>query len=212
MAAVISALAATIAGYLKSPAYPWLKSLPLLLMMAALALAFSGPIPVLILAYFLFCWLGDVALLSKKGFLFGLSAFLLAHGALIWLLQAHLSISLGAWAGIALLALGLGGTIARWLRPGPPVMVYAVWFYAATLVLLLTLALWISLQHENLWRTTVIWVLLFVGSDLLLAYDRFRHAFRSAQLWILSTYFGSQLGWIWFWPTALQTQFSGYFN
>ena len=203
VAAAIAALAATIAGDRQSKAYPWLKPLPLLIMLYTLQSGIEGPVPWLLSGYFLFCWLGDVALLAKRGFLLGLLAFLVGHLLLIALLWQPVTLSTMTMLLLTLPALIIGGSIARWLRPGSNLLLAGVTIYGASLVMLLMLAGLLCWQRGGLWCWTLLLVALFVFSDLLLAINRFRRPLAGAQRWILSTYFSSQWGWTWFWPTAL---------
>jgi len=203
VAAAIVAIAATFAGDRQAKAYPWLKPLPLLLMWGTLQAGIDGPVPWLLSGYFLFCWLGDVALLAKRGFLLGLLAFLVGHGLLMVLLWQPLALSLTTMLLLALPALIIGGSIARWLRPGSSILLIGVTVYGASLVMLLMLAFTLCWQRGGFWYWTLPLVALFVLSDLLLAINRFRRPFKGAQRWILSTYFSSQWGWTWFWSTAL---------
>lgn len=138
---------------------------------------------------------GDVLLmLSPRFFVGGLFAFLLGH---LCYLRAF---SIDArWFGdrIALLVLGVLGAgvlAALWSAlPAPlkpPVLVYVV-------VIVAMAAQAFARRRERPSRATnsaAIGAALFVGSDALLAIDRFRTPIPLAPLWVLATYWLAQWG------------------
>ena len=203
-AAALASVAATIAGARHLPVYAWLKPWPLILMLlyflSASTLNLSALAFVAGVLYLVFSGLGDVALLFKrKGFLLGLAAFLIAH----WLLIAHL-ILLIKFSGLSVLLTVIMAAVAslwlvRWLKPGQFVLRVGVWAYGMTLLILLAVSIVVAIDGPSLWRWSIVLAPLFILSDLLLAMNRFKAPFASAQAWILSTYFASQLGWTWIW-------------
>lgn len=149
-----------------------------------------------VLAGLAFALLGDV-LLMLPGDLFvpGLAAFLLGHLAL---LAAWLDDSRFAVRPLALLACLLAASVLLWLLWSyvvaplrAPVMVYAL-----LLATMAGQALGRAWQHavagDALARPALraaFGALLFMASDSLLAWDRFRHALPLSPLWILGTYY-----------------------
>lgn len=135
---------------------------------------------------------GDILLmLPKDRFLAGLGAFLGAH---LFYIAAFVTQAggLGPWQLILPLALILA-LVTRWLWPHLGVLRLAVLAYE---VVILAMA----------WRAWVAWAalgtgcalgaaigaILFVASDLMLAYNRFVRPLRGAPMWILGAYFAAQ--------------------
>jgi uncharacterized membrane protein YhhN len=142
---------------------------------------------------------GDIFLmLPGDRFIAGLISFLLAHLCYIAAFVFEGAHTPGLLYGIPFLV--YGGVMLRVLLPGlgsmkAPVIVY---------MLVIILMAW---QAFNRWMTTgqegsalaFTGALLFVVSDSILAVNRFKRAFPSAQLYIMSTYFMAQ------WLIALST-------
>jgi uncharacterized membrane protein YhhN len=134
---------------------------------------------------------GDTFLLKKSRFVQGLLSFLIAH---ILYIAAFVNASGGrfsSWA--AWLFVIHGGAMLRVLWPSLgklkiPVVVYML----ALLFMAVAAASW-SLQSGNGAYLVGIGGILFVISDSILAVDKFKQSFRSAQLLILVTYFAAQL-------------------
>ncbi len=138
---------------------------------------------------------GDTFLLKKSRFVQGLLSFLVAH---ILYIVAFVNASGGkfsSWA--AWLFVIHGGAMLRWLWPGLGKMKVPVVVYMLALLFMAVAGTSWSLQSGG-WRgngayLVGIGAILFVISDSILAVDKFRQSFRSAQLLILITYFAAQL-------------------
>lgn len=206
--AALTSLFATAAGVRHLDIYAWLKPWPLLLMLLYFLSQDTRDVSSAALVggalYLVFSWLGDVALLFKrKGFLFGLVAFLVAH----WILIVHLYLLAQFtwhWGFPAFTVASIAAFfIMRWFNPAQKALRVGIWVYALTLMMLLAVSVAVSLNGLGLWRWSLVLALLFTFSDFMLAINRFKAPFASAQAWILSTYFTSQLGWTWIWAQQL---------
>jgi len=148
-----------------------------------------------------FSLLGDIFLLfSYRYFIYGLTAFLVAQmayvigfncclppiSALFWFL---LIAQICVWAAMVA---GLIITLSK--KPAHRKMIFPAVIYAAALNAMLFSALWTLFRPD--WTAPASGLaasgaLLFFSSDILLALDRFNHAFPNARLWVRVTY---QLG------------------
>ncbi|HKS28593.1 MAG TPA: lysoplasmalogenase [Pyrinomonadaceae bacterium] len=147
----------------------------------------------LILAGLLFSLLGDIFLmLPSDRFISGLISFLIAHLFYI----AAFTID-GATARPSVLAaivlLAYGGVMLRLLLPSLGKMKAPVVIYMLVILLMVWQA---SNRFVSVWETDTLLAFagacLFAASDSLLALNRFRRPFRSAQLLILATYYSAQ--------------------
>jgi uncharacterized membrane protein YhhN len=143
-----------------------------------------------------FALLGDVLLMLPGDFFVpGLAAFLLAHLAFLaaWLDDSRFAVRPLAWLACVLAAVGLLWLLWPFVAPAlrVPVVVYALvlatmagqaagraWQHAAMAD---------ALAHPA--RRAAFGALLFMVSDSLLAWDRFRHALPLSALWVLGTYY-----------------------
>ena len=135
---------------------------------------------------------GDVALLwPKQGFLPGLVSFLLAHMA--YLVAFTRGLRLAQRPGSFVVYAAIAAVILALLWPGvpgalrAPVVVYVVALSA------------MAAQAALLWRSAVergavvaLGGALFMGSDALLAINKFMLPLPAASLWILTTYWAAQ--------------------
>jgi uncharacterized membrane protein YhhN len=146
----------------------------------------------MIIAGLLFSLAGDIFLmLPQDRFIAGLISFLLAH---LFYIAAFTSGSQAAPAPLYALPLLLYGGVMLWIlfphlgKMKLPVLVYV-------LVILImdwqAFARWFAIRHAESFYA-FIGAFLFLASDSVLALNRFRSPFRSAQLLILSTYFAAQ--------------------
>ena len=135
---------------------------------------------------------GDVALLwPKRGFLPGLVSFLLAHMA--YLVAFTRGLRLAQRPGSFVVYAAIAAVILALLWPGvpgalrAPVVVYVVALSA------------MAAQAALLWRSgaargavVALGGALFMGSDTLLAINKFMLPLPAASLWILATYWAAQ--------------------
>jgi|SRR5579859_1441567 len=142
----------------------------------------------------LFSLAGDVFLmLPQDAFVPGLVAFLLAHACFIWALLVDTRFAARPWALLVCLAYGALNLWALWpTLPAAlhvPVVVYVVvlasmagqavaraWYHAGE-----------ALAMPANWAAAG--ALLFMASDTLLAWNRFRIAIPLSALWVLATYY-----------------------
>ncbi|MFK2906031.1 lysoplasmalogenase [Dyella ginsengisoli] len=143
-----------------------------------------------------FALLGDVLLMLPGDFFVpGLAAFLLAHLAFLaaWLDDSRFAVRPQAWLACLLAAVGLLWLLWPFVAPAlrVPVAVYAL--VLATMAGQAAGRAW---QHAAMAdplahpaRRAAFGAVLFMVSDSLLAWDRFRHALPLSALWVLGTYY-----------------------
>ncbi len=142
----------------------------------------------------LFSLAGDIFLvLPDRYFLYGLVAFLLAHGCYISAFHAGVSSAGFHWALAVLLVIGAGVLGYLWNRLSP-VMKGAVGVYVLVIVLMAALAVGRALEQMSRGSLLAgVGALLFVASDGMLAVNRFGRPIRGEQALVLVTYFAAQL-------------------
>lgn len=130
---------------------------------------------------------GDVLLIPKKTFVFGLAAFLFAHVAFavaFWSSGPDLR-----RAGVAMVALIVAGALVyRWLAPHVGKLRVPVLAYIATIVVMVSLAMGVT---ES--RLVPIGACAFFVSDLAVARDKFVAPGFTNKLWGLPLYYAAQL-------------------
>lgn len=163
----------------------------------------------------LFSLLGDVALLSERGFLGGLVAFFLAHLCylvgfntplgevpLFWSLPVAILLAMSAARLLRRIAAGL-------LERGMGNLIAPVYAYGLVLSLMLLSALMTLFRRD--WSTAAALALsggavLFYFSDILLAWDRFVTPLRHGRLWTMILYHLGQIllaiGAFWHWGVS----------
>lgn len=140
--------------------------------------------------------LGDVLLMLPGDFFVpGLAMFLLAHLAFIaaWLDDSRFAVRPPAWIACLLAAAGLLWMLWPFMASALRVPVTA---YALVLATMAGQALgraWHHLAANDALATpsrrAALGAVLFMVSDSLLAWDRFRHALPLSELWVLGTYY-----------------------
>lgn len=151
-----------------------------------------------------FSWLGDVLLMMNLAsqlafipwFVLGLASFLLAHlayTATFWQLRQ------GAWGWVekswwlALPMVLYAGLLLLMLWPGLGQMALPVVIYAAVISLMAISALNLgTLLPRRVWQMLLVGVLLFVVSDSLIAWNKFRFSLGAGRLLIMFTYLLAQ--------------------
>lgn len=145
----------------------------------------------------LFSWIGDVLLQSEQLFIPGLLSFLTAHiFYIIYFIkiksQQHSFFKLRPIMLMAVLAYLVEFMFILWPYLGE--MKVPVLFYGITISTMLSAAMW---QYQKLDNKTALFFIagatLFVTSDSLLAFNRFRASFSMAGVSIMSTYILAQL-------------------
>lgn len=151
------------------------------------------PYKMLILAGLLASLGGDIVLtLHEKWFAAGLGSFLLAHG--FYILAFKPAAGQAASYGTLLPFILFGFLMFRTLAPNLGRLKLPVFVYIAAI----TVMAWFAADRFidlGGWKalSALAGAMLFLASDSVLAYARFIKDFRSAQLWILGTYFPAQL-------------------
>ncbi|RUL76199.1 lysoplasmalogenase [Dyella choica] len=145
-----------------------------------------------------FCLLGDVLLMLPQDlFVPGLISFLLAHACFIAALSSDVRFAARWQPWLGCLAFGAGMTVLLWPGIAPamrvPVLVY-ICVLATMAGQALGRAVWLKAQGDvraASARYASAGALLFMASDGLLAWDRFRTALPWAALYILATYYAA---------------------
>ena len=155
------------------------------------------------MAGLVFCWLGDLLLLSHEEplFLAGIGAFLLGHvGYSLAFLQFEFA---ATWVlGSAAVLLGIAAVVLRWLRPHiEGFMRQAVVAYVAVIVAMVALAIG-AFGVGSHWLIPAGAIVFFL-SDLSVARDRFVSPGFGNRIWGLPVYFLAQ----WMLATSVATTY-----
>jgi len=130
---------------------------------------------------------GDIFLINKKYFLYGLTSFLLAH---IGFTIGFASLFGFSWNIISLMILMLVGvTFFIFLRKDLGRYRYPVAIYISVIVIMNWQGINLILRDRSLVHFAIAFAtLLFSFSDSIIAYNIFRRPFKIAEILILSTY------------------------
>lgn len=152
-----------------------------------------------IVAGLLFSLAGDILLmLPQDRFTPGLVGFLAAHIFYITAFMNESNRALSFYELIPFVIYGILMLRLLWSHLGKlkvPVLIYMI---AILMMGWAAASRWILTGQAGSWQAFV-GAILFIASDSVFAFERFRRRFRSAQLQILSTYFAAQ------WLIALST-------
>lgn len=152
----------------------------------------------MIIAGLLFSLAGDIFLMLPDRFIAGLVSFLIAHLFYIAAFIFESGRALSLWSAIPFLI--YGGLMLKALWPHLGKMRLPVVFYMLAILLMgwTAVSRW-TLTEQPGSLLAMLGALFFIASDSLLALDKFKGRFRSAQLLIFSTYSVAQ------WLIALST-------
>ena len=140
---------------------------------------------------FIFCLLGDIALIWDHLFLLGVGFFLVAHLLFIRALTSRFGFRLAPVALIFALALILGMSFYLWSGLDNTLKI-AIPIYATVIGLMGAQALSIGLRRRSSIRIQIaLGGVLFILSDALLGINAFKEPFALSGLFILSTYWGA---------------------
>lgn len=187
---------AAIRSKYSGPAWLHYLSKPLtMLLIIAMALQSAWPVDTvyakLIIIGLIFSLAGDIFLmLPSDRFIPGLVSFLIAHLCYIAAFHEGHAFFTPWWPLIPLA--GYGGFMLKWLWPHLRDMKIPVVIYMAAILVMGWQAGLHGMMGTTNSRFALVGALFFIASDSVLALDRFRGQFRSAQFWILSTYFIAQ--------------------
>ncbi|MBE1159565.1 lysoplasmalogenase [Dyella acidiphila] len=145
-----------------------------------------------IVAGMLFCLLGDVLLMLPQDlFVPGLVSFLIAHALFIAAFSSDVRFPALLWPWLLCLAIGAGMTFLLW-RGIAPALRAPVLVYVCVLASMAGQALGRAIRlRDSAARFAALGALLFMASDSLLAWDRFRAALPLSALYILATYYAA---------------------
>lgn len=199
IAAMLSAGITIRAHYLHPPRLLLIgifKPLTTILILAAALLPGTfqaDPYARLIAVGLIFSIIGDVLLVLPDRFLQGLAAFLLAQIA--YVVAFHSGVRAAAFPLVALVLAGVAAGMLRYLWGAlDSQLKLPVTAYVIIIELMTALAIGRLLQQPS--ASTLLaaaGAVLFMGSDAMLAINRFRRPFHRAELWVLATYFTAQL-------------------
>lgn len=135
---------------------------------------------------------GDLLLIDRKRFLYGLLAFLMAHVCYVFGIWIQLE---QAPRLVAILPLTLWGGALFWLvRKDLDKLKFPVLFYISVILLMIWLALErYHQQHDVSAALLLSGAMLFGLSDSLLAVDHFRGSFSGSRILVLTSYYLAQV-------------------
>lgn len=138
----------------------------------------------------LFSLIGDVFLVKKEYFLYGLSAFLIAH---VCFILGFISFHGFDWSIIPLIPLVIiAGIYYNYLGKDLAKYSIPVLVYITVIVVMNWQAINLAISiGDSMFLVIAIASILFSLSDAILAYNKFKKPFRFAGVWILSTYWTS---------------------
>lgn len=184
-------VAAVVVAKLLSPRiYGFLKPLPLLFILAS---AFLKPVfpPSLWLAALLFGLVGDIWLLSEKGFIPGLLSFLLGHIFYVFAFERQLpgltNATVVSFTVIFISTLAFAYFAQHLFRARRRIFILPIFFYIAVTALLL-----LSAFKNPLFSHAALGAILFAASDFLLAFNKFIRPTVYAQAAVSVTYYAAQ--------------------
>ena len=148
-----------------------------------------------------FSWLGDVLLLidkhTKTFFVYGLTAFLVAHLCYIFYFLKIRRLNNPGKAPNALLFLPIAGyslSLLGVIAPNVKHMILPVAIYALVISVMLAASFSaFDLGKQNFGKISVAGTLLFIVSDSILAINRFAAPFELAPVFVMTTYALAQL-------------------
>jgi len=134
-----------------------------------------------------FSLLGDVLLLKKSQFIYGLGAFLIAHIIFIYAFSSTLGFQPNLFVLVPLLIIGL--IYYLFLYPSLKSYVIPVALYIIAIIVMdwQAIAL-VAIQNTNEFNVIGLGSILFSFSDAVLGYNKFKKEFKLAEILILSTY------------------------
>jgi len=190
MLIIISALSAIYSQYSGNlDLYNYLKGLTtiLIVLVPILFLKTSSKYKNLIIFGLLFCLIGDIFLLDDAYFIAGLASFLIGH-----LIFTYALFNLKGFQkkyGIFSVLLLIGLAYFMYLRPSLGEITIPVGIYILVIVLMNWQALSLyAIEKNKTFFIISIGAILFLISDSILAYDKFKEPFSLAGILILSTY------------------------
>lgn len=139
---------------------------------------------------------GDVALMWPQGFLLGLGGFLLAHLAYLWAFTREQRFAASPWPFVGYTVLAAVVLVKLW--PGVPAALRGpVLAYVACVVSMAAQSAVVAIVARGTpaaarGRGLALGGALFLGSDMLLAINRFAAPLPLSGLWILLTYWLGQ--------------------
>lgn len=179
------------------PAYALLKPLTMVLALAAVWLVAERQTHTaaarLLLAALALSLVGDVCLLTPQGFIPGLLAFLLAHVCYITLFRKGAPWLPHRPALGLVLAIGATAYACLWTHGLPAALRIPVAAYVLVIALMAAQAIGRAAVLQTAAARTVAWgAASFMGSDTILAFDKFVQPVPASSLWVLGSYYVAQ--------------------
>ncbi len=137
-----------------------------------------------------FCLLGDIFLLNELYFLFGLSAFLIAHMVFTY----AFSMVYGFYKKVSplIILFLVCGSYFLYLKPGLKSYTLPVAIYMTAIIIMTWQAVGLFIRNrQRAYLLIAIGGVLFTLSDALLAYNKFKQPFVLADVLILATYWAA---------------------
>lgn len=147
-----------------------------------------------VMAALFFSWAGDVLLMFQEKipdfFLFGLSAFLIAHiFYIIFFHSVRIKTGIRSRPLLFLPVIVYYAVLIFWLFPGLGDMKMPVIIYGLVISFMLVLALhMLFIRNKQAGMLMTLGAILFVISDSILAFNKFYWSFTLAGVWIMLTY------------------------
>lgn len=145
-----------------------------------------------------FCFIGDLLLLQSDFFLFGLFSFLVAQLLYSYVFLKKLyeleSKKLGLIVGISTSILLLVLLLLPRIDLVDPLLSIPIFFYSICILFMFALAISLTIANWSNWKWLALSALLFVFSDVLLAWSMFIHEFNYQSIYIMGTYGLAQFG------------------
>ena len=133
------------------------------------------------------CLLGDILLLNPEWFVFGLAAFFIAHIFYIFAFISYRGLFLKPLPFIVLLM--IGASVYAMLFDGLGELKIPVALYVVCLVVMCWQAIGLYDRYQNRrFRFVMVGSFLFLISDAILALNKFKFPFDTAEIFVLITY------------------------
>ena len=133
------------------------------------------------------CLLGDILLLNPEWFVFGLAAFFIAHIFYIFAFISYRGLFLKPLSFIVLLIIGT--SVYAMLFDGLGELKIPVALYVVCLVVMCWQAIGLYDRYQNRrFRFVMVGSFLFLISDAILALNKFKFPFDTAEIFVLITY------------------------
>lgn len=197
---ILLGAAAIYSTYRRPELYPYTKGLPLVYLIGligSLALETGAePLVLWVLLGLVLGLVGDLFLLKKRLFLYGLAAFLLGHVCYVIAFAQAGGIEFRPLVALPLAVFGAVISVLLFFhlwRSGRRHYLLPTLFYIVTICFMVIYGVDFDLDRFGILHAFGVGALLFAVSDALLSINRFVRPFATGQLVVLSSYYGAQL-------------------